>query len=230
MIMSLEMKRAPAKAIPVVSPEPSNRHVIIDFSGYTGGPVRKWLEARGFTPEKDAKDPKLLGLSITKQVLTLEANGQMSGFLLNDSINLDDLKTIRITWGVKRYPLGASYEKKVNNEALMLYVFFGTTKIPSGSILIPPSPYFIGLFLCHNSKVNLPYEGLYYHHSGRFVCLGKPHPGEMMVSEFNLDRAFKSYFRTSSTPTITGIGFGVDTSKAGNGGRSEALIKSIEFF
>ena len=51
----------------------------------------------------------------------------------------------------------------------------------------------------------------------------------MIVSEFELDRAFKSYFGETKTPRITGFGFGIDTSKAGNGGKSAAFIKSVEF-
>ena len=64
---------------------------------------------------------------------------------------------------------------------------------------------------------------------GRFVCLGKPKPRETVVSEFDFDTAFKNYFGKSRTPTISGIGLGVDTSKAKNGGAAAAFIKSIEF-
>jgi hypothetical protein len=201
----------------------------IDFSGYTGGSVEKWLVTRGFNFEKDAKTRTLLKLSITNQTLELTANGHLSGFIFNDSINLDNVGRVRITWGITQYPQGASYEKKVNNEALMLYIFFGKEKVSSGNILIPNSPYFIGLFLCHDEQVNFPYKGRYFHAGGRFVCLGKPPPGEMVVSEFDLDRAFQSYFGKQQTPGITRIAFGIDTSKAGGGGKGGAIIKTIEF-
>jgi hypothetical protein len=202
----------------------------IDFSGYTGGSAEKWLVTRGFKFEKDAKTRTLLGLSITNQTLELTANGRLTGFIFNDSINLDNVGRVRISWGVTRYPQETSYEKKVNNEALMLYVFFGKEKVSSGNVLIPNSPYFIGLFLCQDEQVNFPYKGRYFHEGGRFVCLGKPDPGEAVVSEFDLDRAFKNYFGKQQTPGITGIAFGIDTSKAGGGGKSGAFIKTIEFF
>ena len=112
----------------------------------------------------------------------------------------------------------------------MLYIFFGKEKIASGHVLIPNSPYFIGLFLCQDEQVNFPYKGRFFHTGGRFVCLGKPEPDDLTVSEFNLDRSFKSYFNKGATPDITGIGFGVDTSKAGADGKAAAFIKSIEFF
>ena len=202
----------------------------IDFSGYTGGSVEKWLVIRGFNFEKDAKNRTLLGLSITNQTLELTANGRMTGFIFNDSVNLDNVGWVRINWGVRRYPQEASYENKVNNEALMLYIFFGKEKVSSGHVLIPNSPYFIGLFLCQDEQINFPYKGRYFHAGGRFVCLGKPDPGEAVVSEFDLDRAFKSYFGKQQTPGITGIAFGVDTSKAGGDGKGGAFIKTIEFF
>jgi len=186
----------------------------IDFSGYTRGSVEKWLVTRGFKFEKDAKNRTLLGLSITNQTLELTANGHLTGFIFNDSINLDNVGRVRINWGVRRYPQEASYENKVNNEALMLYIFFGKEKVSSGHVLIPNSPYFIGLFLCQDEQINFPYKGRYFHAGGRFVCLGKPDPGEAVVSEFDLDRAFKSYFGKQQTPGITGIAFGIDTSKA----------------
>lgn len=210
--------------------EPGKGHFIVNFSDYTGGPVDKWLDVHGFKFEKDAKNRKLLGLSIAKDVFTLEAKGRMSGFILNDSINLDSVKRVRINWGIKQYPADVSYKNQVNNEALMLYIFFGAEKVSSGHILIPNSPYFIGLFLCQDEQINVPYKGRYFHTGGRFVCLGKPDTDQMIVSEFDLDRGFKNYFGKNKTPGITGIGFGVDTSKAGNGGKGAAFIKSIEFF
>jgi hypothetical protein len=202
--------------------------VVLDFSGYTGGSVDDWLHARRFTFQKDAKNRRLLALSVANDTLTLEAKGPLSGFLLNE-VDVEKTTRIRITWGINQYPVGVSYHDKVNNEALMLYVFFGTEKVSSGHLLIPNSPYFIGLFLCQDEQVEFPYKGRYFHAGGRFVCLGKPKPRETVVSEFDFDTAFKNYFGKNRTPTISGIGLGVDTSKAKNGGAAAAFIKSIEF-
>ena len=201
----------------------------VDFAGYTGGSVEDWLKKQSYQFESDAKQPDHLGLAISDGVLSLEAKRAMSGIILNDAINLDGIRWVRINWGVKRYPKDVSYANQVNNEPLMIYFFFGKDKIFSGHLLIPNSPYFIGLFLCQDEKINHPYKGRYYHASGRFVCLGKPAPGEMITSEFDLDSAFRNYFGQKQTPSLTGISFGVDTSKAGDGGQAEALIKSIEF-
>jgi hypothetical protein len=207
----------------------TKRDFVLDFSGYTGGSVDDWLRTRHFTFEKDAKNRRLLQLSIANDTLTLEAKGRLSGFLLDDAVNVEKISKIRITWGIIQYPVDVSYQRKVNSEALMLYVFFGTEKVSSGHVLIPNSPYFIGLFLCQDEQIDFPYKGRYFHAGGRFVCLGKPKPNEMVVSEFDLDAAFKRYFDKTWTPSITGIGFGIDTSKAGEGGAAAAFIKSIEF-
>jgi hypothetical protein len=209
--------------------EGANGNYSINFSDYTGGPIEQWIEARGFKFAQDAKNPKLLGLSIADQVLTLDAKGRMTGLILNDSLDLKDVKKVRVTWGILKYPVNVSYANQVNNEALMLYFFFGKEKISSGHLLVPNSPYFIGLFLCHDDQVDVPYKGRYFHTGGRFVCRAKPSPGETVVSEFNLERNFKSYFGKREMPNITGIGLGVDTSKAGGDGTAAAFLKNIEF-
>lgn len=96
----------------------------IDFGSYRGGRVDEWLKTRNYTFEKDAKNRGLLTLSITDGVLTLEAKRRMSGFILNDSVNFEKARKIRITWGVTNYPQDVSYQNKVNNEALMLLYLF----------------------------------------------------------------------------------------------------------
>jgi hypothetical protein len=128
------------------------RDFALDFSGYTGGSVDDWLRARHFTFEKDAKNRRLLQLSVANDTLMLEAKGHLSGFLINDAVNVEKIKRVRINWGIVHYPIDVSYRRKVNNEALMLYVFFGTEKISSGHMFIPNSPYFIALFLCQDEQ------------------------------------------------------------------------------
>ena len=115
----------------------AKRDFVLDFSGYSGGSVDDWLRARHFTLEKDAKNRRLLQLSIANDTLTIQAKGRLSGFLLDDAVNVEKISKIRITWGIIQYPVDVSYQRKVNNEALMLYVFFGTEKVSSGHMLIP---------------------------------------------------------------------------------------------
>jgi hypothetical protein len=201
----------------------------LDFSDYTAGSVEEWLESKGFRFEEAAKDRNLLALSVQNGALILEAKEQIRGFLYNDSLNIEKFSKVRLQWGILKYPEGASYERQIRNEALMVYTSFGHEKISSGNIILPNVPYFIGLFLCKNDKLNMPYVGRYYQEGGRFVCLGHAELQQTIVSEFDLVTAFKSYFEKDEVPPISGINLGVDTSEAGNGGRAGAFIRTIEF-
>ena len=142
---------------------------------------------------------------------------------------LAEVSTIRITWGVIKYPTGASYARKINNEALMVYISFGEADVASGHVLIPERPYFIGLFLGQEDQLDTPYQGRYFHEGGRFVCLGHPPPHDTVTSEFVLRTAFQTYFHKADVPMISGISLGVDTFASGEGGTAAASIHRIEF-
>ncbi len=202
---------------------------LLDFSDYSDGPVEDWLESKGFKLEEDARDRTKLDLDVDGSSLNVEAKRPVQAFLVDEAANVKDFSKVRIEWGILKYPRGASYAKKINNEALMIYIFFGSDKVSSGSYLIPNSPYFIALYLCQDEKVHHPYKGRYFHKSGRFVCLGKPPAKQTVVSEFDLVHAFKTYFSANDVPVISGISLAVDTTKSGDQGRASAFLKSIEF-
>jgi hypothetical protein len=224
-----------ALAVPATSVTPPADHGglevawLIDFSDYTEGPVEEWLQAKGFRLEQGAEDPALLALSIHEGALVLEAKGPVKGFLVNQDVQLEKVSKIRIHWGIIKYPKNASYERQVNNEALMLYIFFGQDKVPSGHFAIPALPFFIGLFLGQEEQLNTPYKGRYFQESGRFVCVGNPNPYETVISEFDLIAAFQTYFRRGDVPMISGITLGIDTFSSGDKGKAAAYIYSIEF-
>ena len=216
---------------PKTQHESTPRKVVyrLDFSDYAGDSIDEWLQSKGFKFEEAAKNRNELGLSIQNGALILEAKEQLRGFLFNESINVEKFSKVRIEWGIIKYPEGASYEKHVNNEALMVYIFFGDEKIPSGHFALPDSPYFIGLYLGKDDRINVRYKGKHYHQGGRFVCLGNPKPYETITSEFDLATAFRTYFEKDEVPNISGIAFGVDTSASGDGGTAAAYIRWIEF-
>jgi Protein of unknown function (DUF3047) len=201
----------------------------IDFSDYAEGPIEEWLQAKGFRLEHGAEDPESLALSFHEGALRLEAKSPVRGFLVNQDIQLEKVSKIRIYWGIIKYPKDASYERQVHNEALMVYVFFGQDKVPSGHFALPALPYFIGLFLGQGEQLNTPYKGRYYHTGGRFVCVGNPKPHETVVSEFDLLAALQTYFDKDDMPMISGITLGIDTFRSGDKGKAAAYIYSIEF-
>jgi hypothetical protein len=201
----------------------------IDFSDYAEGPIEEWLQAKGFRLEHGAEDPELLELSIHEGALVLEAKGPVKGFLVNQDVQLEKVSKIRIHWGIIKYPQNASYERHVNNEALMLYIFFGRDKVPSGHFAIPALPYFIGLFLGQEERLNTPYQGRYFREGGRFVCVGNPNLHETLISEFDFIAAFRTYFEKDEVPMISGITLGIDTFSSGDKGKAAAYIHGIEF-
>src|SRR5919106_58501 len=201
----------------------------LDFSDYGGGSLETWLESKGFKFEEAAKDPHALKLSVQNGALILEAKEQLRGFLFKDSLEIENFSKVKLEWGILKYPEGASYERHRRNEALMVYISFGHEKLPSGNMVLPDMPYFIGLFLCKDDKLHTPYIGRYYQEGGRFVCLAHAEPQQTIVSEFDLVTAFRTYFDKGAVPPISGINLGVDTSDAGDGGKAAAYIRSIEF-
>ncbi len=204
-------------------------NVFIDFSDYESGSVEQWLREKGFEFKKDARNRKKLDLHVSEDALVLEAKRRMRGFLINDSVDLEEFSTIRIEWGIIKYPEGATYEDRVNNEALMVMAFFDHDRMPSGHFAIPSSPYFIGFFLGKEEQVNKGYKGKYFRKSGRFVCLGNPEPGETVISEYDLVSAFRRKYVKDEVPLISGIALAVDTSSSDDGGKAAAFIKRIEF-
>jgi hypothetical protein len=202
---------------------------VIDFADYTGGSIEAWLHTKGFRLEHGAEDPASLALSHQAGALVFEAKQPVRGFVVNDEVKLEHFSTVRITWGVRKYPAGASYARKINNEALMLYISFGQDELPSGHVLIPARPYFIGVFLGQEEPLNTPYQGQYFHEGGRFVCIGHPQPSETVRSEFDLRTAFHTYFAQAAVPMISGVSLGVDTFASGQGGTAAAYIYRIEF-
>jgi hypothetical protein len=201
----------------------------IDFTDYNEGSVDKWMREKGFKFERDARDRKKLDLDVGDNGLVVEVKSGMLGVILNEGVDLEEFSAIRLNWGIIQYPEGASYEQGVLNEALMVIVFFGYDKISSGHFLIPNAPYFIGFFLGKDEKVGKGYVGRYFQKGGRYVCLGNPKPGEMVVSEYDLISAFKRKYEKDEVPVISGIALAIDTTKSGGGGKAAAVIKSIEF-
>ncbi len=168
---------------------------VIRFTGYTGGSIEDWLQVKGFKLERDAARQDRIDLGVSENSLELDIKRRALGIMPNETVNVPDFTHVEIDWGVTKFPAGASYEQGVRNEALMVVFFLGDERQSSGSMFIPNSPYFVGLFLCHgNDRLNHPYVGAYFKKGGRYVCTGRPKIGELVTSRFNLLTAYRSYF------------------------------------
>lgn len=206
---------------------------VIRFTDYRAGAVEGWLREKGFDIEQDAKNRAAIELIPGGNGLTIKTKRRAFGILPNEQVNLSDFTFVEIDWAVNRHPAGASYEKGVRNEAIMVIVFMGDERQPSGSMFIPDSPYFVGLFVCSgDDRTNHPYVGAYFKKSGRYVCVDRPEPGKLVTTRFNLLDAYHAYFDKDrkEDPGISGIALSVDTKKGDQGGVAEALVREIRFY
>ncbi|WP_347275717.1 hypothetical protein [Candidatus Kuenenia sp.] len=201
---------------------------VIDFSNYSGGSVRKWLESKGLYYKGAAKYPAKIEFSIHDGALFIKTKQPVRGFLVCKDIILPEVSKVRIEWGIIKYPKDASFERENRTQALGLYIFFGPEKLSSGYFMIPDLPYFLSLFLGEADEINIPYKGKYFQAGGRYVCVGNPELKETVISEFDLTSAFRTYYEKES-PAISGLCLEVDTTTTGGGGKAEAYIKRIEF-
>jgi hypothetical protein len=201
---------------------------VVDFTDYRSGSIDQWLKSKGFEFQRDAKSPDKIALKADARGLEVQALKPAQGLLINRQIYPNAYSAVEIEWGVDQHPEGASYEQRVNNEAIMVHVFFGTDKKSSGSMFAPDLPAFIGLFLCNGDRVDHPYVGRYYQEGGRYVCVDNAQPQQRLVSRYDLKQGFRKAFGTELADAVTGYSIEVDTS-ASRGGQSSAYIKRIKF-
>ena len=206
---------------------------VVRFTDYQQGSIDEWLRRKGFQFEQDAKRRDRIDLRAGPNGLVVEAKRRAYGLLINETVDVREFSHVEIDWGVIRHPQGASYEQGVRSEALMVIIFMGDERKPSGSKFIPDSPYFIGLYLCSgDDREHHPYPGSYFRKSGRYVCTDRPSPGRTVTSRFDLLEAYRAYFdkERDDDPGISGLALAVDTTKAGGGGTSSAFVREIRFF
>ena len=200
----------------------------IDFSGFPGGSVLTWLGGKGFVPKQDASNARRVVYSASPRQLNLETRSRAFGLLLNEA-DVRDASRVQIEWGVDAFPTGASYEKGIRAEAIMLYIFFGKERHSSGSLFIPDSPYFLALYLCESEATNTPFRGRYHHASGRFICVDRPKLGATVATDFPLAETFKRVFNKSEVPDISGVGLAIDTANMSGSGVAKSFIRKFDF-
>ena len=201
-----------------------------DFAGISDTSPDDWLKARDFILEHDAKDRSKIRLTHADDALHLQVVRPAFGFIVHEQ-DIPGAMHVELHWGVSSFPAGASYEHGIDNEAIMVYVFFGHETYSSGSLFVPDSPYFIGFFLCPagTDEVEQPYVGHHYKKTGRYICVDHPPPGTKVVSRIDLAEEFRRSFGLEVVPPVSGISIEVDTTDAENDGRAAAFLERIEF-
>lgn len=188
---------------------------------------RAWLANQGFALKLDAGDASRARLALGSRGLTIETLAPAEPLIAHPGLNVAEPARLSVTWGVDRYPAGANWDIGANNEAVMVMVSFGAEKL-SGGLFLPPSPYFIGFFLCENGRRHVAIKGRSYTMQGRYVCLDGPASGREITSVVKLADAFHDAFHTAAAPPVTGVAFEADTTEVGPNGRSSAWIRSLK--
>ena len=217
--------------IVVASPSLTNEVIHqFDFGAEPNSPAQKVLEGRSFVVKKDAADEDKIKLNHTPDALHVQVNSPSFGMIVHEE-DVPGANHIRLQWGVSTYPQGASYEHGIDNEAIMVYVFFGHEKYSSGSMFVPDSPYFIGFFLCpkESDQIGQPYAGHYYKKTGSYICVDHPEEGKTAISEVDLAKEFRKSFGMTSIPPVSGMSIEIDTTSSKNDGKAASFLKRIEF-
>jgi hypothetical protein len=189
--------------------------------------ARTWLGTQGFEFKLDAENASRARFSLGDHGLTLETLAPAEPIIAHPGLSVAQPARMSVTWGVNRYPVGANWDTGVNNEAIMAMVFFGTATLPGG-FFMPPSPYFIGFFLCENGRRGVAITGRSYTVQGRYVCVDGPPPGKEITSVVTLADAFRAAFHAATVPPVTGIAVEADTTQVGSHASSSAWIRSIQ--
>ncbi|CAB1275619.1 hypothetical protein [Candidatus Nitrosacidococcus tergens] len=196
----------------------------MDFTQQPDGDAIPWLEKHGFEFQLGAKK---LNPRFENHKLVISTSNEEAGLFIKE-INVKNAKYIKIKWGVDKYPEGASWDDGIYRVPIAVMVSFGKQKVDSGSVVLPNSPYFIGLFLGEKDQEEYAYTGKYYQKGGRYFCALSGGTTEKTVTTmFNLDEAFKEQFKKGRVPFISSFSFQMNTKDTQ--GEAEAFIESIEF-
>jgi hypothetical protein len=196
---------------------------LIDFR-QAGKDGKAWLREQGFTLKRDMTEDGAVQVSRDGSGLCFRTDQPAFAVAVKDGFSLEDIGQVAVQWRVEQYPTGASWEKNVNREAIMVTLFFGPP-VEADHFYLPDSPYFIGLFLCQDDEVDFPYSGKSYRKTSRFVCLDRPDSGTTIVSNFKIDHAYRTWFATDTVPPVTGIGIELDTGGLDEGQTGACLEK-----
>ncbi len=204
--------------------------LVLDFANEENLSAYEWLHKSDFELEKDAEDSDKIEFYRADGALHIRTREPAFGMAVR-SMNVYGTTILRLYWGVSDYPEGVSYQHGIDNEAIMVYVFFGQERLPSGEIFVPDSPYFIGLYLCPQGTDALeqPYKGHHYEKTGRYICVDHPAEGVVAVNEVDLAEEFRKSFGRDADLPVSGISIEVDTTDAENDGHAAAFLQRLEF-
>ena len=196
----------------------------IDFTKLPAGDAKKVLVKRGYEFLLDAD---AFTMTTGKEGVVVETDKRAAvlwGRRFADN-PLKNVGSIKIVWGVKRFPKGADWERGKNRLALGAIIVLGKEMFSAGVPFAPDAPYFLGPFIGEKERPGKVYFGKLYKKNGRYYCVGNT-TGEM-VTHFDIDGMFKKAF-AKPTPPLVALAFQTNTKNTSGG--AEAFVKSVTIY
>jgi len=198
----------------------------VDFSKQKNGDAKAWLKSKGFRFMLDASS---LSMKFKGGKLVISTSGQKAGMIgvkLSASRYIKNAGSVKIVWGVNKFPDGANWAGGNNRLAIGALITLGTEKLSSGLPLgINAAPPFFGPFIGQKERVGGRYLGVLYKEGGRYYCVANKRG--LLTTNFNIEQKYKKEFKKSAPP-VTAFAFQMNTKDTSGG--AEAYIKSITFY
>jgi len=200
----------------------------LDFSKQKDGDAKTWLKSKGFRFMLDANE---LSMKFQGGKLLIATSGEKSGMIgvkLPAGGYLKNAGSVKIVWGVDKFPKGADWAKGNNRLAIGALITMGTEKLSSGLPLgINAAPAFFGPFIGQKERVGGRYLGMLYKEGGRYYCVSNQNSGATVTTNFDIAEKYRKEFR-KPVPPVTAFAFQMNTKDTSGG--AQAFIKSITFY
>ncbi len=200
----------------------------LDFTKQQDGDAKDWLSAKGFELLLDADEFSMNFSKAKLLISTSEDKACILGVRFPEGKYLNNIGSVKIEWGVDRFPKGADWESGNNRLAIGALFTLGTEKLSSGLPFgLNAAPYFLGPFIGEKEVVGKQYLGKLYKEGGRYHCVSNKSAGTTVVTHFNIDQKFNQSFK-KPTPPLTSFAFQMNTKDTSGG--AQAFIKKITFY
>jgi len=199
----------------------------LDFTKQKDGDAKAWLRSKGF---KLILDASKLSMKFKGGKLVISTSGEYAGVIgiqLSPNRYLD-AGSVRIVWGVDKFPKGADWASGNNRLAIGALITLGTEKLSSGLPLgINAAPPFFGPFIGQKERVGGRYLGKLYKKGGRYYCVSNKNGGATVTTNFNISQKYQQEFKKPAPP-VTAFAFQMNTEDTSGG--AQAFLKSITFY
>jgi len=200
----------------------------LDFSKHKDGDAKAWLRSKGF---KFMLDASALSMKFSGGKLVISTSGEKAGMIgikLPAGRSLKNIGSVKIVWGVDKFPKGANWAAGNNRLAIGALLTLGTKKLSSGLPFgINAAPAFLGPFIGQKEHVGKRYLGALYKEGGSYYCVSNKNGGATVTTNFNIDQKYQQAFK-KATPPLTAFAFQMNTKDTSGG--AQAFIKSITFY